>query len=394
MASEFQVQRAACLITSPICLHGGAWNTTACLCDCSGSLWTGDKCATCAPGVAGCPTTWIAPVVSLELVVIGAVFAALSIVVTKRRACESVKRIGAAAESAEPNPHALASCRCGCASGKSARDGLGGAVGLLIFRTAAALFCVGLQLYEFAAAGFWHTLAYFTEWNFILLGFYFLLGVVLSVDGVVTLVARRREVIFDEDNLFRSNSKFHSGTRFLTLLYCLLFHTRQVRNAERSPTARASEKDIAELLLNKDIAVGGMDDAPVSADAPLRDGACARCWKKMRRVLMLLHFFAWEIEWAMVLMVDVILWTVLYPTSDAHDKKMHRRFPSLSQHGLNFLLMALDSACHTMIPVLHHATLLYIFGALYCIWTSIRVFLFGPLILNVVERSEVQDWYP
>ena len=131
-----------------------------------------------------------------------------------------------------------------------------------------------------------------------------------------------------------------------------------------------------------------------TANSPLRDGACARCWKKMRRVLMLLHFFAWEIEWAMVLMVDVILWTVLYPTSDAHDKKMHRRFPSLSQHGLNFLLMALDSACHTMIPVLHHATLLYIFGALYCIWTSIRVFLFGPLILNVVERSEVQDWYP
>ena len=178
------------------------------------------------------------------------------------------------------------------------------------------------------------------------------------------------------------------------MLDCLLFHTRQVRNAERSPTERASEKDIAELLLNKDIAVGGMDDAPVSAGVPLRDGACARCWKKMRRVLMLLHFFAWEIEWAMVLMVDVILWTVLYPTSDAHDKKMHRRFPSLSQHGLNFLLMALDSACHTMIPVLHHATLLYIFGALYCIWTSIRVFLFGPLILNVVERSEVQDWYP
>ena len=197
-----------------------------------------------------------------------------------------------------------------------------------------------------------------------------------------------RTIYFDQIHI-------DSGTRFLTLLDCLLFHARQVRNAERSPTERASEKDIAELLLKRDAAtVGGMDDAPVSAGVPLRDGACARCWKKMRRVLMLLHFFAWEIEWAMVLMVDVILWTVLYPTSDAHDKKMHRRFPSLSQHGLNFLLMALDSACHTMIPVLHHATLLYIFGALYCIWTSIRVFLFGPLILNVVERSEVQDWYP
>ena len=45
------------------------------------------------------------------------------------------------------------------------------------------------------------------------------------------------------------------------MLYCLLFHTRQVRNAERSPTERASEKDIAELLLKRDAeTVGGMDD--------------------------------------------------------------------------------------------------------------------------------------
>lgn len=76
---------------------------------------------------------------------------------------------------------------------------------------------------------------------------------------------------------------------------------------------------------------------------------------------------------ASALMVDLLLWSVLYPTEDEEGQRNYRRFSSINTHLLNFVLILLDVGVNSLPAEARDICPTIIVAAIYVMFTILRI---------------------
>lgn len=126
---------------------------------------------------------------------------------------------------------------------------------------------------------------------------------------------------------------------------------------------------------------------PAAEPAPKEEPPCERHWWWTATVCQSTS----SLIATNVLMVDVVLWAVLFPTTSAENRGMYFEFTNMNMHVMNFFLFAMELILHDIPPRARDVGVVLFFALAYAAFTVLRVLVVhstAPCIVSKCERWE------